>query len=126
MAINPTAFEIPEQMRSLADKSVDEARRAFDQFISAGQKALETAQGSARSAQEGMSDANRQALAYLEENVAASFDLAQRIVRAKTVDEIATLQQEFLRRQMEAAAAQGKAIGETFVRAANEAAKKPR
>ena len=54
----------------------------------------------------------RQSLAFVEENVAASFDLAQRLVQARTVEEIAALQQEFVRRQMKAMAEQGKTLGE--------------
>jgi len=64
---------------------------------------------------------NRQALAFVEENIAASFDLAQKLVRAHTVEEVAAIQQEFLRRQMQAAAEQGKAIGTMMGRAAKGA-----
>ncbi len=30
-----TAFEIPDQMRAFADKSVDQAKKAFDDFMNA-------------------------------------------------------------------------------------------
>ncbi len=106
-----TPFEIPDQMRDVADKSVEQARRAFDQFIDATQKAVAKAEGSASSIREGAADVNRQALAFVEENIAASFDLAQKLVRAHTVEEVTAVQQEFLRRRMEALAEQGKALG---------------
>ena len=77
-----TPFEIPDQMRDAADKSVEQARRAFDQFIDATQKAVAKAEGSVKSMREGAADVNRQALAFVEENIAASFDLAQKLVRA--------------------------------------------
>jgi phasin len=98
-------------MRDVADKSVEQARRAFDQFIDATQKAVAKAEGSASSIREGAADVNRQALAFVEENIAASFDLAQKLVRAHTVEEVTAVQQEFLRRRMEALAEQGKALG---------------
>ena len=120
-----TPFDIPEQMRDAADKSVDQARRAFDQFIDATQKAVAKAEGSVKSMREGAAEVNRQALAFVEENVAASFELAQKLVRARTVEEVAAVQQEFLRRQMEAAAEQGKAIGTMMGRAAKGAMKPP-
>ena len=116
-----TPFEIPDQMRDAADKSVEQARRAFDQFIDATQKAVAKAEGSVKSMREGAEDMNRQALAYVEENIAASFDLAQKLVRAHTVEEMAAIQQEFVRRQMQAAADQGKAIGTMMGRAAKSA-----
>ena len=112
-------FEIPEQMRDVADKSVDQARKAFDQFMDATQKAVAKAEGSAKSLQEGAADLSRQTLAYIEENVAASFKLAANLVQARTV-----LQQEFLRRQMAAAAEQGKSLGGMVGRATQDAVDK--
>jgi phasin len=116
-----TPFDIPEQMREIADRSVDQAKKAFDQFMDATQKAVAKAEGSAKSMREGAADLNRQALSYVEENVAASFALAARLVQARTVEEVTALQQEFLRRQMAAAAEQGKGLGEMVGRATSEA-----
>jgi phasin len=120
-----TPFDIPDQMRDAADKSVEQARRAFDQFIDATQKAVAKAEGSVKSMREGAADVNRQALAFVEENIAASFELAQKLVRAHTIEEVAAVQQEFLRRQMAAAAEQGKAIGTMMGRAAKGAMHEP-
>lgn len=121
-----TAFDIPEPMRAFADKSVDQAKKAFDDFMTATLKAIEKTEHSARTVQGGAQDINRQALAYLEENVASGFDFAQKLVRATTVEEIAALQQEFLRRQVEQATNQGRGMAETIGRAASEAAPKAR
>src|SRR5262249_53222332 len=103
-AMQRTPFDIPDQMRDAADKSVEQPRRAFDQFLDATQKAVAKAEGSVKTMSEGAADVNRQAFAYVEENIAASFDLAQKLVRAHTIEEMAAIQQEFLRRQMQAAA----------------------
>jgi hypothetical protein len=37
-------FEIPSDMRALAEKSVEQAKQAFDIFISAAQHAVSTAE----------------------------------------------------------------------------------
>jgi phasin len=124
--MQPTRFEIPEQMREVADKSVGEARKAFEQFLNATQKAMATAENSAKSVGEGAADVSRQSLAFVEDNIAASFDLAQRLVQARTVQEIAALQQEYLRRQMKNLTEQGKQLGEMAARAASDAGKKAR
>ena len=115
-----TAFEIPETMRAFADKSVDQAKKAFDDFMAATVKAVETTEQSARTVQSGAQDVNRQALAYLEENVAASFDFAQKLVRAKTLEEIGALQKDFIQHQMEQAASQGRGMAETISRVASD------
>jgi len=119
-----TPFEIPEQMREVADRSVNEAKKAFEQFLTATQEAVAKAEGSARTLQEGAADVNRQAMAYIENNMAASFDLAQRLVRARTVEEVAAIQREFVTRQMTTLAGQGKEMGDMIGRAATAAMSK--
>jgi phasin len=119
-----TSFDIPDHMREAADKSVDQAKKAFDDFMDATQKAVAKAEGSVNTLREGAADANRQAIAYLEDNVAASFDLAHRLVRAKSVEEMAVIQQEFIQRQMRGLAEQGKSLGEMMTRTTNAAAGK--
>ena len=123
MADASTPFQIPEQMRQFADSSVEQARSAFNDFVEATQKALSSAEGSARSAQLGAGDAGRQALAFLEENVAATFDHAQRLVRAKTLEEMGVLQRDFLRHQFESLSSQSTALGETLKTAAENSRK---
>jgi phasin len=124
--MQPTRFEIPEQMREVADKSVGQARQAFEQFLDATQKAMATAENSAKTVTEGAADVSRQSLSFVEENIAASFDLAQRLVQARTVQEVAALQQEYIGRQMRALTEQGKQLGEMGARAAGDAGKKAR
>jgi phasin len=119
-----TPFDIPDQMREVADRSVDQAKKAFNDFMEATQSAVAKAEGSAKTVREGAVDLSRQALAFVEENVAASFDLAQKLVRARTIEEVAALQKEFLRRQAAAAAEQGKNLGAMMGRATTEAVHK--
>ena len=121
--MQPTRFEIPENMREMADKSVEQAKKAFDQFLDATTRAVATAEGSAKTLREGAADVNRQALAFIEDNVAASFDFAHRLVQARTVEEMTALQQEFVKRQMSAAAAQGQQLGQMMGKAASGATK---
>jgi len=123
--MQPTRFEIPEQMRQMAEDTVGQARKAVEEFLDATQKAVASAEGSARTMREGVADVSRQSLAYIEQNIAASFDLAERLVKARTVEEMAALQQEFLSRQMAAAAEQGKALGAMSSSAASNFAKGP-
>lgn len=115
-----TTFEIPEQMRAFADKSVDQAKKAFDDFMNATAQAVEKSETSAKSIQSGARDVNRQALAFLESNVAASFDFAQQLVRARTVEEIARIQQAFLQKQTEATQSQTRDLAETIGKAATD------
>lgn len=119
---DPTVFEIPEAMRTFADKSVDQARKAFGDFMTASVKAVDKAETSARSMQDGARDINRQTLAFMEENLSASFDFVQRMVRATTIEELQALQRDFIEKQVASAKAQGQAVGDAIARATNESA----
>jgi len=115
-----TPFEIPDQMREVADRSVEQAKKAIGQYLDATQQAVAKAEGSAQSVREGAAEMGRQALAYVEENMTASFDFAKRLVQARTVEEIAALQKEFLARQMASLTEQGKSLGQMMGRAATD------
>jgi phasin len=119
-----TPFDIPDQMRDVADKSVEQAKKAIGQYLDATHQAVAKAEGSARSAREGAAEVGRQALAYVEENVAASFDFAHRLVQARTIEEITALQREFMAKQMASLAEQGKSLGTMVSRAASDAVDK--
>jgi phasin len=112
MATNqPQGYEIPPEMRDFAEKSVDQARKAIDGFMSAAQKTADTFEGSATTVQAGARDAARKTFTYTEQNLNAAFDLAQRMVRAKDMQEAMQIQAEFVRSQFEAMQAQMKEFG---------------
>jgi hypothetical protein len=121
-----TAFDIPDQMRQAADASVQQAKKAVEQFMDATQRAIAKAEGSNKLVPEGVVDVNLQALAFVEQNLAASFDLAQNLVRARTLQEVAALQQEFIRRQSTAVAEQEVSLGEMISRATLSPTPKPK
>lgn len=118
-----TAFEIPEPMRAFADKSVDQAKKAFDDFIAATVKAIDKAETSARTVQSGSQDLNRQAISFVEDSVATTFDFAQKMVRAKTIEELAELQKELLAKQVESLRSQSKSVADLIGRVAGDATK---
>jgi phasin len=124
MADGTSEFEIPEQMRDFADKSVDQARKAFDSFIEASQQAVSSVEGSSSAVQSGALDINKKALGYAEEHIGAAFELAQNIVRANDVQEIMKLQSDFLKSQMEVLGEQAREFSNVASKAASDAGKK--
>ena len=112
MAINQTQnYEVPAEMRDFAEKSVEQARQAMDGFIGAAQKAVDTFEGSANTVQASAKDMTRKTFAYAEQNIQAAFDLAQRMVRAKDMQEAMQVQAEFVRSQFESMQTQMKEFG---------------
>ena len=103
MATNNTPnYEIPTEMRDFAEKSVEQARKAIDGFMSAAQKTVDTFEGSTNTLQATATDATRKTFSYAEQNLSAAFDLAQRMVRAKDPQEAMQIQAEFVRSQFQA------------------------
>ncbi len=114
-------YEIPSEMRDFAEKSVDQARKAFDGFIGAAHKAMETLEGSTSSMQANATETTRKSLSYAEQNIAAAFDHAAKLVRAKDMQEAFQLQSEFARSQFAALQGQMKEFGEMAQSAARTA-----
>lgn len=115
-------YEVPTEMREFAERSVEQARKAFDGFIGAAQKAVDSAHGSAESARANTQEATRKAMAYAEGNVAAAFDFAQKLVKSKDLTEVMQHQSEFLKSQMAAFQDQLKDVGTAAQEAAAKAA----
>ena len=124
MAKDPmSSFEIPSEMRNLAEQSVEQARKAFDGYMTAAQQAVEALEGQATVAQAGTKNVGKKAMTFAEQNVATSFEFAQKLVRAKDVQEVLRLQGEFVQAQMQALSEQAKDLSETASKVAMEAAK---
>jgi len=117
-------FEIPPEMRAFAEKSVEQAKQAFDGFISAAHNAVTAFEGHAESARKGAKHVTEKAMDFAEQNVAASFEFAQKLLRAKDVQEVMKLQAEFIRTQMQVLAEQAKELGESAGKASSETAKR--
>ena len=111
-------FEIPADMRSMAEKSVEQARIAFNTFMSAAQEAAATFEGQAKAAQAGAKDIGEKAMGYAERNVANTFAFANRLVHARDSQDFIRLQTEFVQSQMKELAEQAKDLAEHAARTA--------
>jgi phasin len=116
MASHP--FEIPAELRNMAQKNVDQARRAFEGFFEAAQTAAKNFEGATSKMQVGAQGLNTKAVGFAEENVRAAFDHADKLVRAKDSEEIARLQFEYARAQMALLQQQAKELGSIIQSAA--------
>ena len=108
MAESP--FQIPNEMRDFAEKSVDQARKAFEGFVAVAQKTVGSVEGAAASAQTNAKSAGSQVLGFAEHNVNAAFEFAQKLVKAKDPQEAFALQSAFVQKQFEALKAQAEAL----------------
>jgi phasin len=106
-------FGIPNEMRTFAEQSVTQARKAFEGFIQAANQAVGQMRGQAEAAHSGATEIAHKSMEYAEKNVQSTFDFAQRLMRAKDAAEVMGLQSEYLGRQMQALSAQVQELGQS-------------
>lgn len=111
-------FEVPAEMRAFAERSVAQAKQAFDGFISAAQQAADRVHDSTSSAQAGARDMARVAMGFAERNVVSSFEFAQRLVHARDASEVMRLHADYVKQQMDALAEQVRELGQRTARMA--------
>jgi len=103
-------FEVPAEMRALAEKSVEQARQAFETFISAATQAVSTADKRAADARAGAKDVSELAVRFAERNIASSFEFAQQLVRARDSGEVMALHSDYVKRQIATLSDQAKEL----------------
>ena len=116
-------FEIPKEMRSMAEASFDQARKAFEKFISTAQQTAGSLEERHATVRAGAKDIGTKAMSYAEKNVQASLDYAQSLLHAKDLTEVLRLHSEYVQAQMRSLAEQASEMGQIVSRAAMEAAK---
>src|SRR3954453_1673003 len=104
-------FQVPEEMRTMAERSVAQTRQALDSFLGAARRTAETMEQTTDKLQAGAKDMAQRTLSAAEQNIRTSLDYAERLVRAKDLQEAAQIQSEFVRTQSEAMQAQLKEFG---------------
>jgi phasin len=114
-------FEIPKEVRSMAEASFDQARKTFEKFLANAQATAGSIEERNASVRAGAKDIGAKTLAYAEKNVQASLDYAQSLVHAKDLPEIMKLHSEYVQGQMRTLAEQASEMGQIVSRAAMEA-----
>ena len=104
-------FDIPADMRALAEKSVEQAKQAFDIFISAAQRAVSTAETQATTAQAGAKEVGELAMGFAERNISSSFEFAHRLLQAREPKDVMALHSEYVNSQIATLTDQAKELG---------------
>src|SRR3954453_1748818 len=104
-------FRFRDGMRNMADRSVTQARQALESFLQAARRTTGSMEQTSGKVQAGAKDAARKTLSAVEQNLRTSLDYAERLGRAKDLNEGTQIQSEFARTQTEAMQAQMKDYG---------------
>lgn len=113
-------FEIPPQMRDLAEKNVEQARQAYGQFMDMAKKAQDMMTRSSGAMTESAREAQSKALRYAQDNLDASFNFAAELARARDLKEAMEIQSRWAQRQMRTYAEQAQDLGKLMADAAQK------
>ncbi len=116
-------FEIPKEMRSMAEASFDQARKAFEKFLAGAKQTAGSLEERGATVRAGARDISAKAISNAEKNMQASLDHAEKLLRAKDLTEVMRLHSEYVQAQMRSLAEQASEMGQIVSRAAMEAAK---
>lgn len=119
-------FQIPENVRELAERNVAEARQTYERFTGLAREAgqpLARAHGEMAASAIELQSA---ALGFAEDHIAAGLDFAARMARAGDMAELLKLQAEFAQAQVDAVNRQSQDLCRMLAEAAGRTAKASR
>jgi phasin len=116
-------FEIPKEVRSMAEATFEQARKNFEKFLADAQATAGTFEERGATVRAGAKDFSARAFAYAEKNVQASLDYAQSLLHAKDLPDVMRLHGEYVQAQMRSLAEQASEMGQIVGKAAMQAAK---
>jgi phasin len=109
-------LEVPAELRDMAEKTVEQAEKAFGMFFDAANKSIASIPAPG-------TDMAKQALSLTEQNMKAVFEHARKLVHATDLQEAMRIQSEFLKSQFTNAGEHMRQITGGMMTAAKDATK---
>ena len=116
-------FEIPKDMRSMAEASFEQARKAFETFVSNTQQAASSIEQRNAAMKDGARDISGKLISFAEKNVTSSLNYAESLLKAKDFTEVMRLHSDYVQTQMRTLSEQASEMGQLVSRAAMDAAR---
>jgi phasin len=104
-------FEIPDTVREMAERNVEQARAAYVQFVDMAREAQDAVSKSSEAMAKTARDIQVQALRLAEQNIDASFQFAADLARARDLKEYMEVQTRYAQRQMKTYSEQAQDLG---------------
>ena len=120
-----TPFEMPQQLRELAEKNVEQARNSYTQFLDAMAKAagMWSAAIPQTEAASGFKAVQERATRFAKQNADACFNMATELAAAKDIQDIMGIQSRYAQVQMQAYATQAQELSRLMMAAAPNGSK---
>jgi len=85
-------LEVPGELRDLAEKTIEQAEKAFGMFFDAANRSITSMPSPG-------TEISKQALSLTQQNIKAAFEHARKLVHATDLQEAMRIQSEFLKSQ---------------------------
>jgi phasin len=93
-------MEIPEAVRELAERNVEQAHAAYQQFMDMAHKAQEMVQKSQGVMAASALEIQSKAMSFAEQNIDTSFKFATDLARARDIKEYLEVQSRYAQKQI--------------------------
>ena len=117
-------LEIPNEMRAVAEQRIEHAKGAFADFMRVAQGAVSALEDRFTANEADMNEIGDKSISFAGRNVSAAFDLAEKILQAKDIQELVQMQTEFVQSQMNILSEQVKDMGNTISKASMDSISK--
>jgi phasin len=114
-------FEIPATVRELAERNVEQARSAYNQFLDMARQTQDLVAKSSDAMAQSARELQVKALRYAEQNMDANFAFVSDLARARDLQEYVEIQSRYAQRQMQAYSEQTQELGRLMADAAQRA-----
>ena len=113
-------FEVPEQMRALAEKGVSQARDSYARFKDVAESHNGTIEAVFTTASKGASEYSAKLMEMMKANTTSTLDFAQELLGIKSPSDAIELWSAHARKQFETFTAQSKELAELSQKVAAE------
>jgi phasin len=110
-------MQVPRQVKEMAEKTVEQAEKAFHTFIEAAHKSVDMVPNPA-------TELSKKTLSLTEQNMKAAFDHARNLLHATDLQQFMQIQGDYLKTQFTTAQEQMKQLGADVMATASNAAPK--
>ncbi|MCC2113314.1 MAG: phasin [Hyphomicrobiales bacterium] len=120
--IKMPTMEVPAVVREAAEKSVTQAKEAYDKMKVAAEETTDVLEDTYETARDGFVAVNLKTVEMFQANTDAAFDFAKKLFAVKSVADMVELQSTFARERFDAFTTQAKEMQELFSKVATETA----
>jgi hypothetical protein len=114
-------FEIPQELRELAEENVERARQLYLQFMDGvGQAMAAWSSGPSGVVTPGFHEVQERAVKLANQNADTAFNLAKDVAQAKDLQELINLQTRYVQSQMRMYADQTQEFGRLMAKALSD------